>query len=67
MDGAHNLAGVQVLTKGLESYFAGRPLILLLGILDDKDQRDMLKVLLPYGEQVTLPVQQKAGRSIGGN
>lgn len=62
MDGAHNLAGVQVLTKGLESYFTGRPLVLLLGILDDKDQRDMLKVLLPYGEQViiTRPAESRA-------
>lgn len=52
LDGAHNFAGVQVLTQGLADYFAGRPCVFLLGILDDKDQRDMLKLLLPYGEQV---------------
>ncbi len=62
MDGAHNLAGVQVLTQGLETYFADRPLVLLLGILDDKDQRDMLEVLLPYGEQaiITRPADSRA-------
>ncbi len=46
-DGAHNLEGVQALAESLPDFVAGRPLALVLSVLDDKDAAAMLQALLP--------------------
>ena len=46
LDGAHNLAAARNLAKFLSSNLAGRPVTLVVGILDDKPYKAMLKSLL---------------------
>jgi dihydrofolate synthase/folylpolyglutamate synthase len=47
VDGAHNTDGVRALVESLPELLAGRPLVTVLGILDDKDAAGMLRTLLP--------------------
>jgi dihydrofolate synthase/folylpolyglutamate synthase len=47
LDGAHNPSGVEALAESLPEFLAGRPLCVVLSILDDKDAGAMLAVLLP--------------------
>jgi dihydrofolate synthase/folylpolyglutamate synthase len=52
LDGAHNAEGVAALSESLPQLTAGRPLIAVVSILDDKDAAGMLRELLPYAEHV---------------
>ena len=54
LDGAHNLAAARNLGRFLSSNFAGNRLTLVIGILDDKPYRSMLKSLLPLANRVIL-------------
>ncbi|HST54504.1 MAG TPA: cyanophycin synthetase [Solirubrobacteraceae bacterium] len=47
LDGAHNPDAVDALVESLPELLAGRPLALVLGVLDDKDAAAMLGTLLP--------------------
>jgi dihydrofolate synthase/folylpolyglutamate synthase len=47
LDGAHNASGIAALAESLPSFLAGRPLVAVLSVLDDKDAAAMLAVLLP--------------------
>jgi dihydrofolate synthase/folylpolyglutamate synthase len=49
-DGAHNPAGARALAEALPEVTAGRPLVAVIGVLDDKDAADMLSALLPLCE-----------------
>jgi len=51
LDGAHNPAAVVALAQALPEVFAGRPLALVLGVLEDKDAAGMLATLLPLCER----------------
>jgi dihydrofolate synthase/folylpolyglutamate synthase len=51
-DGAHNGAGVAALADALPEVLEGRPLTVVVSILDDKDARAMLGALLPLAENV---------------
>ncbi|MEW6618733.1 MAG: folylpolyglutamate synthase/dihydrofolate synthase family protein [bacterium] len=53
LDGAHNPAGVIVLRKALKDYFPHRRLILIIGILNDKDIKTMMKKLLSHNERIS--------------
>lgn len=46
LDGAHNPAGVDILLKSLDTEFAGKNRIMVLGILEDKDSQKMLEKLV---------------------
>ncbi len=46
LDGAHNPAGIAALAETLEGFLAGRPLVAVLSVLDDKDAAGMLAGLL---------------------
>lgn len=62
LDGAHNLAGAQVLRRALEQNFAAQPKALVLGILEDKDWRHICETLAPLAQKiVTAPV--RSGRT----
>ncbi len=50
VDGAHNAAGATVLSKALREEFAYRKLILVFGVLKDKDYKTMLKKLVPLAD-----------------
>ncbi len=47
LDGAHNAGGIQALTASLPEFLAGRPLVAVVSVLDDKDAATMLGALLP--------------------
>jgi len=51
-DGAHNPQGMEAAVKSLKALFPGKKIILLLGILSDKDYRQMLDMILPLAKAV---------------
>ena len=54
LDGAHNPAGALVLKESLEKDFQYRHLILLIGIMKDKDIQSMLHLLAPMADHIIL-------------
>ncbi|MGO8835853.1 MAG: bifunctional folylpolyglutamate synthase/dihydrofolate synthase [Limisphaerales bacterium] len=57
LDGAHNVAGAQVLGKALEKHFSGPKRTLILGVLQDKDWRHICETLAPLAARIfTVPV-----------
>lgn len=58
VDGAHNRDGVAALRAALERHFPGRHPVLVLGMLADKEWRQMARQLVPVASRViTVPVQ----------
>jgi dihydrofolate synthase/folylpolyglutamate synthase len=47
LDGAHNAGGIAALAESLPEFLAGRPLVAVVSVLDDKDAAAMLAALLP--------------------
>ncbi len=62
-DVAHNVAGVQALTDAAGSLPLARPLVLVLGILGDKDWRAMLPPLFGLADATILTIPPTAPRS----
>lgn len=62
IDGAHNIAGIKTLKDALIRYYSRKKKILVLGILKDKDYKDMLKEIIPTADAVitTSPVSPRA-------
>ncbi|MBN1614228.1 MAG: bifunctional folylpolyglutamate synthase/dihydrofolate synthase [Deltaproteobacteria bacterium] len=54
VDGAHNPAGASALCRALKEEFTYDRLVLVFGVLDDKDSRSMLRKLLPLADRVIL-------------
>jgi dihydrofolate synthase / folylpolyglutamate synthase len=54
LDGAHNLMAARKLANFLTTLPAGRRITLVIGILDDKPYKEMLKSLLPVCRRVIL-------------
>jgi dihydrofolate synthase/folylpolyglutamate synthase len=54
LDGAHNPAGMSVLCRALKNDFHYHRLILIFGVLADKDYRGMLRKIAPLAEQIIL-------------
>jgi dihydrofolate synthase/folylpolyglutamate synthase len=52
LDGAHNAEGVGALAESLPQLTAGRPLVAVVSVLEDKDAAGMLRALLPHAEHV---------------
>jgi dihydrofolate synthase/folylpolyglutamate synthase len=52
LDGAHNAGGIAALVESLPAFTAGRPLVAVVSVLDDKDARPMLDSLLDLCEGV---------------
>jgi len=46
LDGAHNAGGIEALVESLPAFIAGRPLVAVVSVLDDKDARAMLAGLV---------------------
>ena len=63
MDGAHNLAAARNLARFLSSNLAGQKITLVIGILDDKPYKSMLKSLLPQAARVIV-TQAKIDRAL---
>jgi len=51
-DGAHNIASVKILAESLKNDFNYDKLILILGILSDKNISEMLRIILPLADVV---------------
>jgi dihydrofolate synthase / folylpolyglutamate synthase len=62
MDGAHNPAAMEKLAEAIPSYFTYRRLILVIGMLADKDTAAMLGSILPLADSVifTKPLLPRA-------
>jgi len=58
LDGAHNVAGIYSLKKTLENDFVYNKLILILGILSDKNVSKMLKIIAPIGDIIVTTKSQ---------
>jgi len=50
LDGAHNAGGIEALTASLPEFLAGRRLVTVVSILDDKDAAAMLTGLLAHSQ-----------------
>ena len=62
IDGGHNPQCIEALVKNIQDYLAGKKLIVLTGVLADKDYADMYKPVMPYVEQfvcITPPSPRK--------
>ena len=54
LDGAHNYAGVAALCQALQAEYTYKKLIVVLGIMADKDLRRMLLKLAPLADHIIL-------------
>ncbi|MGZ3523417.1 MAG: bifunctional folylpolyglutamate synthase/dihydrofolate synthase [Thermodesulfobacteriota bacterium] len=54
LDGAHNPAGALVLKESLEKEFQFQHLVLLIGIMKDKDIQSILQLLAPLADHIIL-------------
>lgn len=54
VDGAHNPAGVATLRRALENDFTYRKLILIFGVMGDKNYRMMAKRLFPLADWIVI-------------
>jgi dihydrofolate synthase / folylpolyglutamate synthase len=60
LDGAHNVGGAEALRTALKTYFAAEKITLVLGILQDKDCREICEILAPLARRiVATPVNSK--------
>lgn len=52
IDGAHNIQGITTLKENVNKYFDYKNVILLIGILADKQVEDMIKVITPMSKNI---------------
>lgn len=52
IDGAHNIDGIKSLAYNVKKYFKYKKIILILGILADKQVDEMIEVITPLAEKV---------------
>jgi dihydrofolate synthase/folylpolyglutamate synthase len=63
LDGAHNLEAARQLARHLSSHFKDRDITMVIGILDDKPYRAMLRLLLPMATRAII-TQAKINRAL---
>lgn len=54
LDGAHNMAGAEKLYLALEKYFSYKNIVLVLGMLADKEREKIVKRLVPAAKAVVV-------------
>ena len=66
LDGAHNIAGISALKESIEKDFVFKNLILIIGILSDKNIDAMLKIITQIADKVivTKSSNEKACNSV---
>jgi dihydrofolate synthase/folylpolyglutamate synthase len=62
-DGAHNLAAARELARHLTTHFQSRKITMVIGILDDKPYRAMLRRLLPKATRLIV-TRAKTNRAL---
>jgi dihydrofolate synthase/folylpolyglutamate synthase len=62
LDGAHNLQGITSLKNAILKYFKYKRLILVMGVLKDKQVNEMCNVLMPFADAIitTSPLSERA-------
>ena len=62
IDGAHNPDGINMLVESVKKYFASKRIVLLMGVLGDKDYENMAAEIVPLAETVviTQPASERA-------
>lgn len=65
LDGAHNADGVKALVDSLKEQYPGERFHFIIGILADKDYREMVDLALPLAGRVTA-VTPESGRALAG-
>lgn len=63
LDGAHNRAGAIICAKTIRELVGDRPIILILGVLGDKDIKSICRPLVPLAEKV-IAVQPPGERGL---
>ena len=51
LDGAHNPHGMVATSESLRTYFSGKKLIFVMGVMADKDVRGMISLLAPMAKE----------------
>lgn len=54
LDGAHNPDGMKMLVKTLQEDFSDHRLILVLGVLKDKDLNTMISMIMPHADVIVV-------------
>lgn len=62
IDGAHNIEGITLLNESLKTYFRYEKLILVIGILRDKQVEEMIEMIAPQAHRV-IAVTPNSGRA----
>jgi dihydrofolate synthase / folylpolyglutamate synthase len=62
IDGAHNIEGITLLSESLKTYFRYEKLILIIGILRDKQVEEMIGIIAPQACRV-IAVTPNSGRA----
>lgn len=52
IDGAHNIDGIRKLAESIDIYFNYKKLVLIIGILADKQVEEMINIICPKAEQI---------------
>ncbi len=52
IDGAHNTGAAEKLRETVQKHFTNRKITYIIGVLADKEYRNMLRILLPYAARV---------------
>ena len=62
LDGGHNPQCAEAMVRNLREYFPGQKLTILLGVLADKDYRQILDLIVPFAESFicVTPVSPRA-------
>jgi len=62
IDGAHNIAGIRALKKSILKYLQGMRIILIMGMLQDKEYRKCIAEIAPIADLMiaTMPVSNRA-------
>ena len=62
LDGAHNLDGIKNLKMSLEKYFGTKEKTVIIGILKDKDYKNMLDILINNDDDIIIvePISHRA-------
>jgi len=62
IDGAHNEDGIYALSKALKKYFHDKEIVMIIGMLRDKNHRDSISMLGPLASKIiaTEPMSERA-------
>lgn len=65
VDGSHNPQGMRATVESLRSYFPGRKLQFIFGVMADKEAETIASIFLPYAKRVyvTAPAMPRAMRA----